>query len=201
IVSTRFVPPATQPREALPDIPRVGLRLALSADLDEVTWYGRGPHENYSDRKTGSPVGLYSAAVDELYYPYVRPQENGNRTEARWVAFRDSAGAGLVAHGMPTVDWSALRFLQEDLDEGPAKRGRHTYDVRPRDLVAVHLDYRQMGVGGDNSWGAQPLEPYLLPVREYAYSFRLSLLGPGRADPMEQRKRSLPGATTNRAGP
>ncbi|MBT8477479.1 MAG: DUF4981 domain-containing protein, partial [Gemmatimonadetes bacterium] len=116
IVSTRFVPPATQPREALPDIPRVGLRLALSADLDEVTWYGRGPHENYSDRKTGSPVGLYSAAVDELYYPYVRPQENGNRTEARWVAFRDSAGAGLVAHGMPTVDWSALRFLQEDLD-------------------------------------------------------------------------------------
>jgi beta-galactosidase len=99
---------------------------------------------------------------------------------------------GLAAHGMPTLDWSALRFLQEDLDEGPAKHGRHTYDLRPRDLVAVHLDHGQMGVGGDNSWGAQPLERYRLPVREYAHSFRLSPVGPERDDPMEQGKRSLP---------
>ena len=192
IVTSRFVPSGAATSSNLPDIPRIGLRLALSADLDEVEWYGRGPHENYIDRKTGSSVGIYSASVDDLYYPYIRPQENGNRTEARWVTFRGEAGVGLAVHGRPTLDWSALRFLQEDLDEGPTKQGRHTYDLRPRELVAVHLDYRQMGVGGDNSWGAQPLEPYLLPVREYSYSFRLSPVGPDRDDPMKQGKRSLP---------
>jgi len=201
IVTSRFVPEKMQADNGLPDIPRIGLRFALSSDFGDVDWYGRGPNENYSDRKTSSAVGLYTASVDQLYYPYVRPQENGNRTEARWVAFRDSVGVGLAAHGMPTIDWSALPYLQEDLDEGPAKRGRHTFDLRPRDLVAVHLDHRQMGVGGDNSWGAQPLERYRLPVRKYSYSLRLSPLGPDRADPMEQSKRSLPlpAADTGRA--
>ncbi|MEE8573384.1 MAG: glycoside hydrolase family 2 TIM barrel-domain containing protein, partial [Gemmatimonadota bacterium] len=159
VVTSRFVPASVVMGDGrLPDLPRFGMRFTLSPELDDVSWYGRGPHENYRDRHTGSPVGLYEASVDALYFPYIRPQENGNRTEARWVAFRDSTGVGLAAIGMPTLDWSALRFLQEDLDEGPTKRGRHTYDLRPRDLVAVHLDYRQMGVGGDNSWGAQPHE-------------------------------------------
>ena len=192
VVTSRFVPASVVMGDGgLPDMPRFGMRFTLSPELDDVSWYGRGPHENYRDRHTGSPVGLYEASVDALYFPYIRPQENGNRTEARWVAFRDSTGVGLAAIGMPTLDWSALRFLQEDLDEGPTKRGRHTYDLRPRDLVAVHLDYRQMGVGGDNSWGAQPHEPYRLPVREYAYSFRLTPVGPDRDDPMELSKRSL----------
>ncbi len=196
VVTSRFVPgdPATG-EDALPDLARFGMRMALPADLDRVEWYGRGPHENYVDRKTGAAVGRYEARVDDLYYPYVRPQENGARTDTRWVAFRDATGTGLAALGMPTVDWSALRYLQEDLDEGPAKRGRHTYDLRPRDLVAVHIDYRQMGLGGDNSWGAQALEPYLLPAREYSYSFRLAPLAPDRADP-GPASRVLP-ATSN----
>jgi len=192
LITSRFVPASVVMGDSgLPDLPRFGMRFTLSPELDDVSWYGRGPHENYRDRHTGSPVGLYEASVDALYFPYVRPQENGNRTEARWVAFRDSTGVGLAAIGMPTLDWSALRYLQEDLDEGPTKRGRHTYDLRPRDLVAVHLDYRQMGVGGDNSWGAQPHEPYRLPVREYSYSFRLTPVGPDRDDPMELSKRTL----------
>jgi beta-galactosidase len=198
VVTERFVPPAATSGAELPDIPRVGLRLSLSPEFADVAWYGRGPHENYADRKTSAPIGMYSASVEELYYPYIRPQENGNRTETRWVAFSDSTGVGLAAHGMPTLDWSALQFLQEDLDEGTTKRGRHTYDLRPRDLVAIHLDHKQMGVGGDNSWGAQPLEAYRLPVREYSYSFRLSPLGPGRADAMEQSKRSPPAAAGDR---
>ncbi|MCL7970463.1 MAG: DUF4981 domain-containing protein [marine benthic group bacterium] len=195
VVTSRFVPPDESAREGkLPDIPRVGLRLTLTAELDQVTWYGRGPHENYVDRKSGAPVGVYSAPVEDLYFPYIRPQEVGNRTEARWVAFRDEDGIGLGVLGMPTLDWSALRYLQEDLDEGPAKRGRHTYDLRPRDLVAVHLDHAQMGVGGDNSWGAQPLDPYRLPVREYSYSLRLVPLAPDLADVMEVRRQSAPSA-------
>ena len=192
VVTQRFVPPAATSGPDLPDIPRVGIRMSLSPEFGDVAWYGRGPHENYSDRKTSAAVGLYSASIEELYYPYIRPQENGNRTETRWVAFSDSAGVGLAAYGIPTLDWSALPYLQEDLDEGTTKQGRHTYDLTPRDLVAVHLDYKQMGVGGDNSWGAQPLEAYRLPVREYSHSFRLSPLGPGRADAMGQSKRSLP---------
>jgi beta-galactosidase len=198
VVTERFVPPAATSGAELPDIPRVGLRLSLSPEFADVSWYGRGPHENYADRKTSAPVGMYSASVEELYYPYIRPQENGNRTETRWVAFSDSTGVGLAAHGMPTLDWSALPYLQEDLDEGTTKRGRHTYDLRPRDLVAIHLDHKQMGVGGDNSWGAQPLEAYRLPVREYSYAFRLSPLGPGRADAMGQSKRSLPASAGDR---
>jgi beta-galactosidase len=192
IVTSRFVPATVDMRDAtLPDLPRFGTRFTLAPELDDVAWYGRGPHENYIDRKTGSPVGLYERSVDELYHPYVRPQENGNRTEARWVAFRDTTGVGLAAIGMPTFDWSALRYVQEDLDEGPTKRGRHTYDLNPRDTVAVHLDYRQMGVGGDNSWGAQPLEAYRLPAGEYSYSFRLTPVGPDRGDAMRQSKRSF----------
>ena len=120
----------------------------------------------------------------ELFHPYVRPQETGNRTEARWVAFRDGSGTGLLAVGIPTLDWSALPYLAEDLDEGPDKRGRHDFDLPDRDLVAVHLDHRQLGVGGDNSWGAQPLEPYRIPVATASWAFRLAPLAPDSEDPM-----------------
>jgi beta-galactosidase len=115
------------------------------------------------------------------------------------VAFRDSTGIGLLAVGMPTLDWSALPFLTDDLDEGPRKTGRHTFDLSPRDLIAVHLDYRQMGVGGDNSWGAQPHEQYRIPAAESAsWSFRLAPLAPGFGDPMDLARNHFPPPT---AGP
>ena len=195
IVASRFVPPAGKLGEQeLPDIPRVGLRVELDGALDAVEWYGRGPHENYADRKTGAPIGVYAAPVDDLYYPYIRPQENGNRTEARWLAFRDPQGIGFVVLGTPTLDWSALRYRQEDLDEGPAKRGRHTFDLQRREEITVHLDHAQMGVGGDNSWGARPLDEYRLPPDEYEWTFRIAPLGPDRPGPMEWRHRSPPDA-------
>jgi len=195
VVSSRFVPPTEALGEdALPEIPRIGLRVGIAGAYDHITWYGRGPHENYVDRKTSAPVGVYAASADDLYYPYIRPQENGNRTEARWVAFRDADGVGLVVYGMPTIDWSALHYLQEDLDEGPAKRGRHTYDLTRRDDITVHLDHAQMGVGGDNSWGAQPLDAYRLPAREYEWTFRIAPTGAGRPEPMQGRHLSAPGA-------
>jgi beta-galactosidase len=190
VLGVRFEPGA---RTAdLPDIPRLGLRLQLPAALDRVTWYGRGPQETYVDRKTGAPVGLHRSTPDSLYHPYVRPQENGNRVEARWVSFAGADGTGLLAVGMPTMDWSALRFLQEDLDEGPRKRGRHTFDVRPRDLVAVHLDHAQMGVGGDDSWGARPLEKYLIPVRSYEWALRLRPFAPDLGHPMDLARSAFP---------
>ncbi len=190
VVGVRFSPGV---RAAdLPDIPRLGLRLTLPTELDRIAWYGRGPQENYVDRRTGAHVGTWSSTADSLFHPYVRPQETGNRTEARWVAFTDPAGNGLLAVGMPTLDWSALRALAEDLDEGETKRGRHTFDVPRRDFVAVHLDHRQLGVGGDNSWGAQPLPAYQIPVESASWAVRLRPLAPDLGDPMTLARRAFP---------
>ncbi|MDP2471950.1 MAG: glycoside hydrolase family 2 TIM barrel-domain containing protein [Candidatus Palauibacterales bacterium] len=192
-VSSRFEPDSTFRDGEIPDLPRFGLRLRLAAGLDRVDWYGRGPHENYRDRLTSAAIGIYSAEVSALYYPYVRPQENGNRTEARWVALRDERGFGLLVVGLPTVDWSALWYTQEDLDEGLRKTGRHTYDLEEREFISLNLDLAQMGVGGDNSWGAQPLEKYQLPYGAYEFSLLLRPLAPDLARPMELSKQRLTG--------
>jgi beta-galactosidase len=184
----------------LPDIPRLGLDLTIPSEFDRVEWFGRGPHESYVDRKSGAEIGVYQSTPSELYYPYIRPQENGNRTDTRWVAFRDSTGVGLAAIGMPTMDWSALPFLTDDLDEGSRKTGRHTYDLPTRDLIAIHLDYRQMGVGGDNSWGAQPLEQYQIPIETHSWALRLTPLAPGLAEPMDLARTYFPTPSTG-SGP
>jgi beta-galactosidase len=168
-VHNRFVPGDT----TLPELPRLGMRFTMPAAFDRVMWFGRGPHESYWDRKTGARVGLYSANAADLYHPYVRPQENGTRADVRWMAVTNAAGTGLLAEGLPLLEASALPYLQEDFDEGQVKVNRHVTDVAPRDLVEVRLDWHQMGVGGDNSWGAQALEKYRLPLREYEWSFRL----------------------------
>jgi len=124
-----------------------------------------------------------------LYHPYIRPQENGNRTDVRWVALTNDAGVGLLAVGMPLLSISAHHFTIDDLDEGMEKHNRHTYDLKPRNLVTLNLDYKQMGVGGDNSWGARPHAQYTLPVKDYSYSLRLVPFGPTDGTPQELSKR------------
>ncbi len=193
VLGVRFVPGART--GDLPDIPRLGLRLTLPSGLERVEWFGRGPQENYIDRKAGAAIGRYASTPSGLAHPYIRPQETGHRTDARWVAFRDEEGFGLMASGLPTLDWSALPYLLEDLDEGPTELDRHTYDLSERDLVAVHLDYRQMGVGGDNSWGAQPLEHYRIPVETTSWAYRLTPLAPELPDPMEIARTVFPAPT------
>jgi beta-galactosidase len=174
-VHHRFTPGDT----TLPDLPRLGTRFTMPAAFDHVTWWGRGPHESYWDRKTSARVGLYAARAADLYHPYVRPQENGTRADVRWMAMTNADGVGLLAVGMPLLEASALPYLQEDFDEGQTKLNRHPTDVVPRDLVEVRLDWHQMGVGGDNSWGALQLERYRLPLREYQWGFRLRPIARG----------------------
>jgi beta-galactosidase len=171
IVRCRFFPGS----QSLPKMPRLGMKMILPVDFDQIVWFGRGPHENYWDRKTGAAVGLHKGAVMDLYHPYIRPQENGNRTDVRWTALTNSEGFGLLAVGMPYLSISAHHFLDKDFDPGDQKAQRHTTDVKKRDLVLLKLDYKQMGVGGDTSWGdrAKPHDEYTLPVKEYTYSFRL----------------------------
>ncbi|GIL29877.1 glycoside hydrolase family 2 TIM barrel-domain containing protein [Actinocatenispora comari] len=155
---------------SLPYIPVVGTMLTLPAGLSNVDYLGRGPGENYWDRKSGSEVGRYSSTVDSLWTEYVRPQENGNRTDVRWVALTNRHGAGLLAVGDPLLEFSALRYTPEDLSAG----ARHSYQLTPRDAVVLRLNHRQMGVGGDNSWGAQTHDEYkLFADRDYAWSYRL----------------------------
>ncbi len=152
-----------------PDLPRFGMQLRVSGDLRRVEWYGRGPQENYWDRNTGYAVGKYAIPVDALPYPYIKPQETGNRTDVRWVAFTNRDGVGLRAVGMPLLSFSAWPFRMEELETR-----RHPSDIVRSDDVTVNLDYRQMGLGGDNSWGAQQHPEYRLPAsKAYTYSFRL----------------------------
>ncbi len=155
----------------LAEMPRFGMNLILPKELDKVEWYGRGPHENYIDRKESAFIGIYEAEVSDLYFPYSRPQENGYRTENRWVKLQNNNGTGLKFVGTPLISFSAHHNYNSDFDPGDVKSQRHTTDIRPRDLVNLNIDYKQMGVGGDNSWGARTYDKYLLEPQDYEYSF------------------------------
>ncbi|NJB85854.1 beta-galactosidase [Lewinella marina] len=156
-------------------IPRLGNTFALQPAYDAVTYYGRGPVENYQDRNTAALVGRYSSSVGDLGYAYTRPQENGYRTGVREVQFLDGNGRGIAVRAESALlGFNAHHQLNSDYDEGPEKVQRHTYDIPVRPLVTVNVDYKQSGVGGDDSWGARPHAQYTLPAGDYTYSFLLS---------------------------
>ncbi len=157
----------------LPDMPRFGMKMVLPGSFENMTWFGRGPHETYWDRKSGAKIGLFNGKVMEQYHPYIRPQENGNKTDVRRVALIDNNGTGFLVDSDSTLNVSAHHFIIDDLDPGKVKRQRHTYDLKRRDLVTLNLDLYQMGVGGDTSWGARTHKEYTIPVQEYSYRLRL----------------------------
>jgi len=160
-------------KKDLPELPRFGMRLTLPAAYDNMQWFGRGPFENYWDRNTAAFVGLYQGKVIDQFVPYVRPQENGNKTDIRWVTFTNSKGKGLKFIGTQLLSVGALPYAMEDMDPGEKKLGIHPADLEPNNRVNVTIDYLQMGVGGDTSWGALPYDRYRLFPKEYAYSFRI----------------------------
>ncbi len=168
-------------KDKLPLLPRIGMNLQLAGGFGELEWFGRGPHENYWDRKTGAAVGRYRSRVAEQYHDYSRPQETGNKSDVRWFALRDKDGHGLAFAGEELLGFSALPVLQSDLDHdrSVSAPNRHGGLVEFRDLVSINIDHRQMGVGGDNSWGALPLPKYRLPAKEYGWRFRIVPLAPG----------------------
>ena len=162
------------------------MQMALPGEYSQMGWYGRGPHESYWDRKTGAAVGLYSGPVEEQIHVYVRPQETGNKTDVRWVALTNKEGAGLLAVGMPLLSVSAWPFTMEDLEEA-----EHTHELTRRNQVTLNLDYKQMGVGGDNSWGARTHPEYTLPAKPYSYRFRLTPLSGKGPSPGELSRLSF----------
>jgi beta-galactosidase len=177
-------------RIGLPDLPRVGMTLILADSLRRVEWFGRGPHESYADRKRSAKVARWSAQVDDMAHPYIRPQETGNLTDVRWIALSGPDGVGLLAVADSTMSASALPNPDADYDAGPDKELRHAWDVRPRGPVYLDLDLAQMGVGGDTSWGARVHPEYTLPPGPYAYRVRLVPFGPG-GRPLEAVAREL----------
>ncbi len=159
-----------QPGANLPEIPEIGMMLTIPEGFETMTWFGRGPHENYWDRKTGAFVGQYSGTVDEQFIPYLEPQETGNKTDVRWVTLTNDDGIGLKAEGLPLLEVNALHYTPHDLD-----RVSHPYKLVRRDDITLRLNYKQMGLGGDDSWGARPHDEYMLHADQaYSYSYKLS---------------------------
>lgn len=169
-VNCLFIPA----HDTLPFLPRLGVSLTLNRAYDQMEWFGRGPHENYSDRWTSAFVGCYKGSVWDQYFPYDRPQENGNKTEVRWMTLTDTKGNGLKAVGEPYISTSAYLFPTENLSEVDLKKHqRHMSDIQPKDMVTWNIDWKQMGLGGDTSWGAYPHQPYLIPAVRSSFGFRL----------------------------
>ena len=162
-------------RERLPELPRFGMRMRLHGAFDEVTWLGRGPFDNYADRNTAAAVDVYRMKADRLFHPYPRAQESGYRTDVRWMTLANASGVGLTATGSPLISTGVLHFDMDRLEfDRHAKENNHGGSMVNEDLVWWNIDYKQMGVGGDNSWGATPHAAYILPYRDYGYSFTLN---------------------------
>lgn len=180
-------------------VPRIGIRFRLPVYMNQVTYFGRGPEENYIDRNNGTLVDLYKNTADNMYFPYIRPQENGHHTDTRWLSL-GKKGKGLTIYADNTIGFNALRNSVEDFDGEEAThrdyqwnnrdaeelkhdvataknikpRQTHINDITPRDFVEVCVDMKQMGVGGYDSWGAIPDPQYLLPAnKEYQWGFTI----------------------------
>lgn len=162
----------------LPELPRFGMRMQLHGSYEHLSYYGRGPWENYSDRKTASFVGQYSDKVINQYTrTYIRPQESGYKTDVRWLTLKDEQGQGIKIEGKQPIGFSALNVSTEAIDPGKKKNQRHPtdLDLNSKDAVYLHVDFKQRGVGGDNSWGALPHDPYRLLDKQYTYSYTVSI--------------------------
>lgn len=162
----------------MPYIPRFGMQLVMPQDYATVDFYGRGPGENYEDRKDNAFIGHYTQPVSDEYWGYVRPQESGNKTDVRWWNVVDGAGQGLKFYGVRPLECATLNYLTDDLDGGPVKEARHMHsgDLTPRPFSVVHIADRQMGLGCVNSWGAWPLSQYLIPYANQSYTFVIEAL-------------------------
>lgn len=158
------------------EIPRFGNVITLPVKLDNYQYYGRGPQENYIDRCSGAMLGIYQSKVKDQYVRYLRPQENGNKTDVRWLTLTDDTGFGLKVEASQPVGVTALHNASEDFDPGMTKKHQHFNDIYPRDEVVLSIDLFQRGIGGTNSWGQLPLEKYRYQNKDYDFSYKLTIV-------------------------
>lgn len=157
------------PGQGLPEIPEIGLLLIMDPSFDRISWYGRGPHENYWDRKSGAKLGLYEGRVTDQVVPYLRPQECGNKTDVRFATVTDAEGRGFRIEGVPAVELNVLPYTPQEMELYD-----HHHLLPAPEKTVIRINYAQMGVGGDDSWGARTHPEFTLHAdRSYTFSFRL----------------------------
>lgn len=153
------------------DMFRFGMQMQMPVEFSSIEYYGRGPGENYSDRSSGTPIGIYRQTVSDQFYPYIRPQETGTKTDIRYWKQLNNAGRGLEFYAENPFSASALNYSIESLDETPEKSQKHSPEIAKVDYTNLLIDKAQMGVGCVNSWGALPLPEYRLPYGDYSFTF------------------------------
>ena len=158
-----------KPGKNLPEIPEVGMMTILDGSFDTITWYGKGPYESYWDKEKGAKIGLYTGKVKDQYVPYLRPQECGNKIGVRWALLSNQQGVGIKISGCPTIEVNALPYTPFELEEHD-----HGYKLPPSDKTVLRINYKQMGVGGDDSWGQKTHPEFTLFANQcYSYTFKL----------------------------
>ena len=162
---------AVEPLREKPNLFRFGMQLVMPKEYVSVDYYGKGPGECYADRESDQMVAHYKQTVAEQFFPYIRPQENGNHTGVRYWKVLNGAGKGLEFYGTEPLNATALNYLQSDLDDGVNKAQRHSGDLMERPFTVVSIDKCQFGLGCVNSWGAWPRAEYQMPYGDYAYTY------------------------------
>jgi beta-galactosidase len=183
LVEARFTPG----KKKLPTLPRLGMQMALPAGFENLTWYGPGPQETYVDRHDAR-VGVYRGTVEQQFCgDYSEPGESGNKFDTRWIALAGNHGVGLLAVGLPRLSANALHYTTDDLQSA-----KHPWELTRRPFVTLNLDLAQMGVGGDDSWGAWPHKAFLIPAQPATYRFRLRPYVTAVEDPQTLARQVLP---------
>lgn len=151
---------------------RVGNDLQLKKEFDQISFYGRGPWENYWDRKSASLIGLYKQTVSNQYFSYARPQESGNKADVRWVRLTNKAGKGVeFVYADSLLNFSALQYSLDDLDPETEKKQYHSGELQVRDKIYMHVDLQQTGLQGIDSWGSMPMQQYRIPFADHRYTY------------------------------
>ncbi len=173
-----------KPDNSLSEIPAVGMELMIPGQFENLTWYGRGMHDTYWDRKEGAPVDVYNSTVDEQFFQYPRPQESGNKTDVRWLTLTNDDGTGLMVGGLPQFEFSALHYAEDDIEQAA-----HPFDLKKLEDIVLTVNHRQMGVW--NSWGGTALPQYMLYADQtYSYNYTLKPFEAGQSA-MELSKRQI----------
>jgi len=153
---------------SLPNIPKIGMQCGIERSFENISWYGKGLMENYIDRNYGFDAAIYSQNIFDFMEPYAVPQENGNRTDVRWMFLSNKNNEGLLIVADSLLSMSAWPYTENNIEQS-----KHTIDLKDAGFITLNIDLVQMGVGGNDSWSdvAAPLEKYQIPAKDYRYSF------------------------------
>lgn len=174
-VDSRLDAPTTG---TIAELPRFGMQTTLRAGFDNLTWYGKGPQETYWDRQDAR-VGLYGGKVKDQFFDYIKVQETGNKEAVRWLTLTDNTGKGILAIGDPILSANAMHYTTEEITIVTQFENHYPYQLAQRDTITLNLDYKQRGLGGDNSWGNIPHDEFRMTKPPYNYSYRLKVLSGG----------------------